>query len=161
LLKTYDGGSFTAHEFREKVHRAVRFGNDHFGAIMGYRDYVTGDSVISRHSCYVRDTDGVELIKGSHGSNLYTISVEDMMKSSPICLLYKASEETYGIRVAEVLKYDVFILDSRQCNLHSSGIVFLQQWELSPLAVGTSSGSRNSITGSGNALCILFPTILP
>ncbi|GJW14199.1 retrovirus-related pol polyprotein from transposon TNT 1-94 [Tanacetum coccineum] len=94
--------------------------NDHFGAIMGYRDYVIGDSVISRvyyveglghnlfsvgqfcdsdlevafrkHSCYVRDTDGVELIKGSRGSNLYTISVEDMMKSSPICLLSKASK---------------------------------------------------------------------
>nr|GEX48067.1 reverse transcriptase domain-containing protein [Tanacetum cinerariifolium] len=97
----------------------VRFGNDHFGSIMSYEDYVIGDSVISRvyyveglghnlfsvrqfcdsdlevtfrkHSCYVRDTDGVELIKGSHGSNLYTISVEDMMKSSPICLLSKAS----------------------------------------------------------------------
>ncbi|GJZ44275.1 retrovirus-related pol polyprotein from transposon TNT 1-94 [Tanacetum coccineum] len=98
----------------------VRFGNDHFGAIMGYKDYVIGDSVISRvyyveglghnlfsvrqfcdsdlevafrkHSCYVRNTDGVELIKGSRGSNLYTISVEDMMKSSPICLLSKASK---------------------------------------------------------------------
>nr|GEV04642.1 hypothetical protein [Tanacetum cinerariifolium] len=43
-----------------------------------------------KHSCYVRDTDGVELIKGSSGSNLYTILVEDMMKSSPICLLSKA-----------------------------------------------------------------------
>nr|GFA79868.1 integrase, catalytic region, zinc finger, CCHC-type, peptidase aspartic, catalytic [Tanacetum cinerariifolium] len=91
----------------------VRFGNDHFGAIMGYGDYVIGNSIISRvyyveglghnlfsvgqfcdsdlevafrkHSCYVRDTDGVKLIKGSRGSNLYTISIEDMMKSSPIC----------------------------------------------------------------------------
>ncbi|GJX18750.1 retrovirus-related pol polyprotein from transposon TNT 1-94 [Tanacetum coccineum] len=70
----------------------VTFGNDHFGAITGYGDYVIGDSVISRHFCYVRDSDGVELIKGSRGSNLYTISVEDMMKSSPICLLSKASK---------------------------------------------------------------------
>nr|GFC24313.1 integrase, catalytic region, zinc finger, CCHC-type, peptidase aspartic, catalytic [Tanacetum cinerariifolium] len=98
--------------FVKKFIGTVRFGNDHFGAIMGYGDYVIGDSVISRvyfvegrghnlfsvrqfydsdlevafrkHS-YVRDTDGVELIKGSRGSNLYTISVEDMMKSSPIC----------------------------------------------------------------------------
>ncbi|GJS20924.1 retrovirus-related pol polyprotein from transposon TNT 1-94, partial [Tanacetum coccineum] len=45
-----------------------------------------------KHSCYVRDTDGVELLKGSRGSNLYIISVEDMMKSSPICLLSKASK---------------------------------------------------------------------
>nr|GEV04682.1 integrase, catalytic region, zinc finger, CCHC-type, peptidase aspartic, catalytic [Tanacetum cinerariifolium] len=45
-----------------------------------------------KHLCYVRDTDGVELIMGSRGSNLYTISVEDMLKSSPICLLSKASK---------------------------------------------------------------------
>ncbi|GJX34199.1 retrovirus-related pol polyprotein from transposon TNT 1-94 [Tanacetum coccineum] len=48
--------------------------------------------VIVKHSCYVRDTDGVELLKGSYGSNLYTISVEDMIESSPICLLSKASK---------------------------------------------------------------------
>nr|GEW56287.1 ribonuclease H-like domain-containing protein [Tanacetum cinerariifolium] len=34
-------------------------------------------------------------------------------------------------------------------------------WQLSSLAVRTSSANGNSITGSGNALCILFPTILP
>nr|GEU91433.1 retrovirus-related Pol polyprotein from transposon TNT 1-94 [Tanacetum cinerariifolium] len=106
--------------FVKKIIRTVRFENDHFGAIMGYGDYVIGDSVISRvyyveglghnlffvrqfcdsdlevafrkHSCYVRDTNGVKLIKGSRGFNLYTISVEDMMKSSPICLLSKASK---------------------------------------------------------------------
>nr|GEU72554.1 integrase, catalytic region, zinc finger, CCHC-type, peptidase aspartic, catalytic [Tanacetum cinerariifolium] len=92
LLKTYDEGSLTAHEFHEKFIGTVRFGNDHFGAIMGYGDYMIGDSVISRHYCYVRDTDDVELIKGSRESNLYTISVEDIIKSSPICLLSKASK---------------------------------------------------------------------
>ncbi|GJZ15169.1 putative ribonuclease H-like domain-containing protein [Tanacetum coccineum] len=76
--------------FMKKFIGTVRFGNDHFGAIMGYGDYAIGDSVISKHSCYVRDTDGVGLIQGSRGSNLYTVSVEDMMKSSPICLLSKA-----------------------------------------------------------------------
>nr|GEV66303.1 integrase, catalytic region, zinc finger, CCHC-type, peptidase aspartic, catalytic [Tanacetum cinerariifolium] len=103
--------------FMKKFIETVRFRNDHFGAIMGYGDYVIGNSVISRvyyveglgynlfsvgqfcdsdlkvtfkkHSCYVRDTDGVELIKGSRGSNLYTIAVEDMMKSSSIYLLSK------------------------------------------------------------------------
>nr|GEZ35926.1 reverse transcriptase domain-containing protein [Tanacetum cinerariifolium] len=39
--------------------------------------------------------------------------------------------------------------------------LFFWQWELSSLAVGTSFASRNFITGSGNALCILFLTILP
>nr|GEZ90803.1 hypothetical protein [Tanacetum cinerariifolium]GFA35381.1 hypothetical protein [Tanacetum cinerariifolium] len=39
--------------------------------------------------------------------------------------------------------------------------LFFWQWEPSSLAVGSSSGSGNFIAGSGNALCILFPTILP
>nr|GEW02614.1 retrovirus-related Pol polyprotein from transposon TNT 1-94 [Tanacetum cinerariifolium] len=34
--------------FMKKFIGTVRFGNDHFGAIMGYRDYVIGDSVISK-----------------------------------------------------------------------------------------------------------------
>ncbi|GJZ93796.1 hypothetical protein Tco_0665999 [Tanacetum coccineum] len=34
--------------FMKKFTKTVRFGNDHFGAIMGYGDYVIGDSVISR-----------------------------------------------------------------------------------------------------------------
>ncbi|GJY58578.1 retrovirus-related pol polyprotein from transposon TNT 1-94 [Tanacetum coccineum] len=106
--------------FMKKFIRTVQFGNDHFGAITGYGDYVIGDGVISRvyyveglghnlfsvgqfydldlevafkkHTCFVRDLDGVDLIKGSRGTNLYTISVEDMIRSSPICLLSKASK---------------------------------------------------------------------
>ncbi|GJT63659.1 retrovirus-related pol polyprotein from transposon TNT 1-94 [Tanacetum coccineum] len=106
--------------FVKKFIRTVRFGNNHFGAIMGYGDYVIGGSVISRvyyieglghnlfsvgqfcdsdlevgfrkHTCFVRNLDGVDLIKGSRGKNLYTISVDDMMRSSPICLLSKASK---------------------------------------------------------------------
>nr|GEW53534.1 hypothetical protein [Tanacetum cinerariifolium] len=48
LFKTYDGGSLTAHEFHKKVIGTVKFRNDHFGTIIGYGDYVIGDSVISR-----------------------------------------------------------------------------------------------------------------
>ena len=33
--------------FVKKFIGTVRFGNDHFGAIMGYGDYVFGDNVIS------------------------------------------------------------------------------------------------------------------
>ncbi|GJU40732.1 integrase, catalytic region, zinc finger, CCHC-type containing protein [Tanacetum coccineum] len=77
--------------FMKKFIGTVRFGNDHFGAIMDYGDYVIDLEVAFRkHSCYVRDVNGVNLIKGNH--NLYTISVKDMMKSSPICLLSKASK---------------------------------------------------------------------
>ncbi|GJV64490.1 retrovirus-related pol polyprotein from transposon TNT 1-94 [Tanacetum coccineum] len=106
--------------FVKKFIGTDRFENDHFGAIMGYGYYVIGDSVISRvyyveglghnlfsvgqfcdsdlevafrkHSCYVRDVNGVDLIKGNCVTNLYNISIEDIMKSSPICLLSKASK---------------------------------------------------------------------
>ncbi|GKD69283.1 retrovirus-related pol polyprotein from transposon TNT 1-94 [Tanacetum coccineum] len=116
---------FKCRNFVKKFIGTVRFGNDHFGAIMGYGDYVIGDSVISRvyyveglghnlfsvsqfcdsdievafkkHKCFVRDLDGVDLIKGSHGINLYTIYVEDMMRSSPIYLLSKASKNKYWL----------------------------------------------------------------
>ncbi|GJX89259.1 retrovirus-related pol polyprotein from transposon TNT 1-94 [Tanacetum coccineum] len=79
--------------FMKKFTGTVRFRNDHFGAIMGYGDYVIDIEVAFRkHSCYVRTKYGVDLLKGSWGSNLYTISVEDMMKSSSIYLLSKASK---------------------------------------------------------------------
>nr|GEU41620.1 hypothetical protein [Tanacetum cinerariifolium] len=93
LFKTYDRVSLTAQEFRKKFIETVRFGNDHFGAIMGYGYYVIDVEVAFRkHSCYIRDVNGVELIKGNRGTNLYTIYVEDMMKSSPIYLPSKASK---------------------------------------------------------------------
>nr|GEW07942.1 retrovirus-related Pol polyprotein from transposon TNT 1-94 [Tanacetum cinerariifolium] len=83
--------------FVKKLIGTVRFRNDHFGAIMGYGDYVIGDRVISRvyymeglghnlffieqfydsdlevpfrkHLFYVEDTDGVDLIRGSRGKS--------------------------------------------------------------------------------------------
>nr|GFB32072.1 integrase, catalytic region, zinc finger, CCHC-type, peptidase aspartic, catalytic [Tanacetum cinerariifolium] len=93
---------------------------------MGYEDYVIGDSVICRvyyveglghnlffvrkfcdsdlevafrkHPCYVRDTDAIELIIGSRGSNLYTISVEDIPQSA-CCPKPPRPNHGYGIVV--------------------------------------------------------------
>ncbi|GJS55525.1 integrase, catalytic region, zinc finger, CCHC-type containing protein [Tanacetum coccineum] len=45
-----------------------------------------------QHTCYIRNLEGVDLLTGSRGNNLYTLSLEDMMTSSPICLLSKASK---------------------------------------------------------------------
>ncbi|GJZ92490.1 integrase, catalytic region, zinc finger, CCHC-type containing protein [Tanacetum coccineum] len=81
--------------FIEKFIGTVRFKNDHFGAIMGYGDYVYGDNLkfFQMHSCFVRDMNDVDLLKGSRSTNLYMISIDDMMKSSPIifahCQLWK------------------------------------------------------------------------
>nr|GEV15605.1 integrase, catalytic region, zinc finger, CCHC-type, peptidase aspartic, catalytic [Tanacetum cinerariifolium] len=44
-----------------------------------------------QHSFYICKFEGVDLLTRSRGNNLYTLSLEDMMASSPICLLSKAS----------------------------------------------------------------------
>ncbi|GJU01641.1 retrovirus-related pol polyprotein from transposon TNT 1-94 [Tanacetum coccineum] len=106
--------------FVNKFIGTVRFGNDHFGAIMGYGHYMIGDSVIShyveglgynrfsvgqfcdsdlevvfgKYSCYVRDTDGVELIK--------EMTSEDLGKLQPtadigIFVGYTPSRKGYRI----------------------------------------------------------------
>nr|GEY56600.1 retrovirus-related Pol polyprotein from transposon TNT 1-94 [Tanacetum cinerariifolium] len=106
--------------FVEKFLGTVKFGNDHVAKIMGYGDYHIRNVTISRvyfvdrlghnlfsvgqfcdldlevtfryHTCFIRNLEGVDLLSGSQGNNPYTISLEDMMKSSPICLLSKASK---------------------------------------------------------------------
>ncbi|GJU99810.1 retrovirus-related pol polyprotein from transposon TNT 1-94 [Tanacetum coccineum] len=45
-----------------------------------------------QHTCFIRNLEGVDLLTGSQGNNLYTLSLKDMMASSPICLLSKASK---------------------------------------------------------------------
>nr|GEV23562.1 hypothetical protein [Tanacetum cinerariifolium] len=45
-----------------------------------------------QHTCFIRNLDGVDMLTGSRGNNLYTLSLQDMIASSPICLLSKASK---------------------------------------------------------------------
>ncbi|GJY85515.1 retrovirus-related pol polyprotein from transposon TNT 1-94 [Tanacetum coccineum] len=96
----------------------VRFGNDHIARIMGYGDYQLRNVTISRvydieglehnlfsvgqfcdadlevafrkNTFFIRSLEGVDLISGSRDTNLYIISLDDMLKTSPICLLSKA-----------------------------------------------------------------------
>ncbi|GKC99136.1 retrovirus-related pol polyprotein from transposon TNT 1-94 [Tanacetum coccineum] len=98
----------------------VKFGNDHIAKIMRYDDYLIGNVTISRvyyveglghnlfsvgqlcdsnlevafrkHTCFVRNLEGVDLLSGSRETNLYTLSIGDMMASSLICLLSKVSK---------------------------------------------------------------------
>ncbi|GKA26291.1 retrovirus-related pol polyprotein from transposon TNT 1-94 [Tanacetum coccineum] len=88
--------------------------------IIGYGDYQMGNVIISRvyyieglghnlfsvgqfcdadlevafqkNTCFIRNLEGVDLLSGSRDTNLYTISLDDMLKSSLICLLSKASK---------------------------------------------------------------------
>ncbi|GJZ50085.1 retrovirus-related pol polyprotein from transposon TNT 1-94, partial [Tanacetum coccineum] len=115
-----DVPSSSLDECRSSKLFSVKFGNDHVAKILGYGDYHIGNVTISRvyyveglghnlfsvgqfcdsnlevafrqHTCFIRNLEGVDLLTGSRGNNLYTLSLGDMMASSPICLLSKASK---------------------------------------------------------------------
>nr|GFA07206.1 integrase, catalytic region, zinc finger, CCHC-type, peptidase aspartic, catalytic [Tanacetum cinerariifolium] len=44
-----------------------------------------------RNACFVRNLEGVDLLKGDHSTNLYTINLQEMASASPICLMDRAS----------------------------------------------------------------------
>ncbi|GKD19428.1 retrovirus-related pol polyprotein from transposon TNT 1-94 [Tanacetum coccineum] len=87
----------------------VRFRNDHVAAILGYVDLKWGNILITRvyfveqfcdsdlevafkrNTCFVRNLEGVDLLKGNHTTNLYTINLHEMASASPICLMAHAT----------------------------------------------------------------------
>ncbi|GJW76886.1 hypothetical protein Tco_0138568 [Tanacetum coccineum] len=99
---------------------SIKFRNDHVAKILGYGDYQIRNVMISRvyyveglghnlfsigkifysnlevafcqHTRFIRNLEGVDLLTGSRGNNLYTLSLGDMMTSSPsygtdVCLI--------------------------------------------------------------------------
>ncbi|GJY22142.1 retrovirus-related pol polyprotein from transposon TNT 1-94 [Tanacetum coccineum] len=97
----------------------VRFGNDHIAIILGYGDLQWGNILITRvyfiegleqnlfsvdqfcdsdlevafkrNTCFVRNLEGVDLLKGNRTTNLYTINLHEMASASPICLIARAT----------------------------------------------------------------------
>ncbi|GJZ21602.1 integrase, catalytic region, zinc finger, CCHC-type containing protein, partial [Tanacetum coccineum] len=45
-----------------------------------------------KNTCFIWNLEGVDLLSGSRDTNLYIISLDDMLNTSPICLLSKASK---------------------------------------------------------------------
>ncbi|GJT51958.1 retrovirus-related pol polyprotein from transposon TNT 1-94 [Tanacetum coccineum] len=114
--------------FISKFLGTVKFGNDQVAKIMGYGDYQIGNVTISRvyyieglrhklffmgqfcdsnlevafrqHTCFICNLEGVELLTGSRGDNLYTLLLENMMASSPIF--------NHDIEVAHMGNYPYF-----------------------------------------------------
>ncbi|GJT22899.1 integrase, catalytic region, zinc finger, CCHC-type containing protein [Tanacetum coccineum] len=96
----------------------MKFGNDQIAPILGYRDQVQGNITIKRvyyveglnfnlfsigqfcdadlevafrkSTCYIRDLKGNDLLIGSHGSDLYSTTLQDTTSPNPICLIAKA-----------------------------------------------------------------------
>ncbi|GKC18326.1 retrovirus-related pol polyprotein from transposon TNT 1-94, partial [Tanacetum coccineum] len=75
--------------FVHKFLGTVKFGNDKVAKIIGYGDYQIRNITISR-IYYVEGLGHNLFLVGSQGTNLYSLSIGDMMASSPICLLSKA-----------------------------------------------------------------------
>ncbi|GKA44812.1 hypothetical protein Tco_0737608 [Tanacetum coccineum] len=50
------------------------------------------EDALPQHTYFIRNLEGVDLLTRSRGNNLYTLSLGDMMASSHICLLSKASK---------------------------------------------------------------------
>ncbi|GJY93573.1 integrase, catalytic region, zinc finger, CCHC-type containing protein [Tanacetum coccineum] len=97
----------------------VHFGNDHVAAILGYGDLQWGNIMITkvyfveglgqnlfsveqfcdsdlevafrRNTCFIRNLEGVDLLKGNRTTNLYTINLHEMASASPICLMSRAT----------------------------------------------------------------------
>nr|GEY28769.1 retrovirus-related Pol polyprotein from transposon TNT 1-94 [Tanacetum cinerariifolium] len=63
----------------------VCFGNDHVAAILGF------EVAFRRNACFVRNLEGVDLLKGDCSTNLCTINLHEMASASPICLMARAS----------------------------------------------------------------------
>ncbi|GJV74375.1 hypothetical protein Tco_1494370 [Tanacetum coccineum] len=93
LLKTYDGNRSKPHEFCGKVHRVYDVEGLGQQSIL-CRAICDSDLEVAfrKHTCFVRDLNGTDILKGSRGTNLYTISIDEMMKSSifRICLLVQS-----------------------------------------------------------------------
>ncbi|GKB94435.1 retrovirus-related pol polyprotein from transposon TNT 1-94 [Tanacetum coccineum] len=77
----------------------VRFGNDHIAAILGYGDLQWGNILITRVYFFegLGNLKGVDLLKGNHRTNLYTINLHEMASASPICLMAHATSTKYWL----------------------------------------------------------------
>nr|GEU28816.1 retrovirus-related Pol polyprotein from transposon TNT 1-94 [Tanacetum cinerariifolium] len=105
--------------FVQKFLGTVKFGNDQIAPILGYGDLVQGAITIKRvysvkglnhnlfsvgqfcdadlevafrkSTCYIRDLKGNDLLTGSCGTDLYSITLQDTNSPNLICLMAKAS----------------------------------------------------------------------
>nr|GEU88183.1 uncharacterized mitochondrial protein AtMg00810-like [Tanacetum cinerariifolium] len=107
--------------FVEKFLGMVKFRNDQIAPILGYGDLVQGAVTIKRvyyveglnhnlffvsqfydadlevvfwkSTCYIRDLKGNDLLTGSRGTYLYSITLQDTSSPNPICLMAKATSD--------------------------------------------------------------------
>ncbi|GJX31759.1 retrovirus-related pol polyprotein from transposon TNT 1-94 [Tanacetum coccineum] len=118
-LKHMTGNLKLLSNFMKKFLGTVKFKNDHIAPILGYGDLVQGNVTIKsvyyverlnhnlfsvgqfcdadlevafrKSTCYIRDLKGNDLLTGSRGTDLYSITLQDTSTPNPICLMAKAT----------------------------------------------------------------------
>ncbi|GJZ86473.1 retrovirus-related pol polyprotein from transposon TNT 1-94 [Tanacetum coccineum] len=116
-----------------------------FAPILGYGDLIQGNVTIKRvyyveglnhnlfsvgqfcdadlevafrkSTCFVRDLQGNDLLTGSRGSDLYTISLQETTSSTPICFMAKASPTQAWLwhrRLFSIFNFDYITLLSKK-----------------------------------------------
>nr|GEW41505.1 Gag-Pol polyprotein [Tanacetum cinerariifolium] len=79
LFQAHDRKSKASHQFHLEV-----YGNWQFCDL-------DLEVAFRRNTCFVRNLEGVDLLKGDRSINLYTINLHEMDSASPICLMARAS----------------------------------------------------------------------
>nr|GEY58553.1 hypothetical protein [Tanacetum cinerariifolium] len=69
----------------------VRFGNDHVAVILGQFCDSDLEVAFKRNAYFVKNLEGVDLLKGCRSINLYTINLHEMASASPVFLMACAS----------------------------------------------------------------------
>ncbi|GJR08807.1 hypothetical protein Tco_0791459 [Tanacetum coccineum] len=61
--------------------------------VMGLGQFCDSDLEVAfrRNTCFIRNLEGVDLLKGNRTTNLYTINLHEMAFASPICLMAHAT----------------------------------------------------------------------
>nr|GEV44054.1 hypothetical protein [Tanacetum cinerariifolium] len=133
--------------------------NDHVAKIMGYGDYRIGNVTISwvyyveglghnlflvgqfcdsnlevafrQHTCFIRNLDGVDLLTGSQGNNLYTLSLQDIMAQGHVrglsklkfekdhlcsaCAMGKSTKKTHKSKSEDTNQEKLYLLHMDLC----------------------------------------------
>ncbi|GJU28987.1 retrovirus-related pol polyprotein from transposon TNT 1-94 [Tanacetum coccineum] len=91
-------GCFKAHDGNLKLLRNITIkrvytlqGLNHNLFFVGQFCYVDLEVAFRKSTCYVRDLKGNDLLTGSCGSDLYSITLQDTTSPNPICLMAKAT----------------------------------------------------------------------
>nr|GFB47502.1 retrovirus-related Pol polyprotein from transposon TNT 1-94 [Tanacetum cinerariifolium] len=72
-----------------------------------------------QHTCFIRNLEGVDLLTGSQGNNLYTLSQQDMMASSLIsCAMGKSTKKSHKPKSEDKvgISYETSVARSLQQN---------------------------------------------